>query len=147
MIAVAAIAWDLVLFAAPGRVGTALLSSAWDPARSVLLPVTIAMAASGVMGAAVIGMRALAAARLSLRSKLIATPLIVAAGVTAAALWGAGGAAWGMAVGYPIGACVCWLHFRRALLQGAAGRGPVTPVDRAIHTVGAPPGVAAAPSR
>jgi hypothetical protein len=114
-IAVVAVIGDMTLFLLPEGVGRLVLGPTWPAARSVLLPVTIAMVGGGVMGAAVIGMRALAAARLSLRAKVIGTPIIVASALVAAALGGAADAAWGMAAGYAIGVVICWLHFRTAL--------------------------------
>ena len=45
--------------------------------------------------------------------------LFRATGAAGATIWGGLGAAWGMAVGYPIGAAVCWLAFRAELRAGA----------------------------
>jgi O-antigen/teichoic acid export membrane protein len=102
--------WSVI----PSRFGSLLLGDSWTGARGVVVPLSLAMAGfAGSLGAG-IGLRALAAARLSLRAKLIVAPVSLGTGLTGAALGGAGGAAWGMAASSAWGAAVWWW----SLVQG-----------------------------
>jgi hypothetical protein len=101
----------------PESVGSALLGQIWPLARSVLGPSTVAVALSGVVVGATIGLRSLADARSSLRARLVVAPITVA-GVAAGAAFGATGAAVGLAAANLLAACIWW----RALLAAPALR-------------------------
>jgi O-antigen/teichoic acid export membrane protein len=99
----------------PDRLGEALLGQNWPSAQSVIVPLSVWMAGFGVVMGASVGLRALAAARLSLRARVRVAPVMVAAAVGGAALAGAQGAAWGFAGAYAIASIVWWTYFRRGL--------------------------------
>jgi O-antigen/teichoic acid export membrane protein len=115
---VAILAFGAIMYFLPDRWGEALLGRSWVPAHSVLIPVTISMAAAGPTMSALVGLRALVAARESLRARLIQSGAQVVAGVLGAAVGGALGAAWGMAVGIWLGVVV----WRRYLTRGLRER-------------------------
>jgi O-antigen/teichoic acid export membrane protein len=101
----------------PDRLGTALLGESWPAAQQVVLPLSIGLAGSGVILGAAIGLRALAAARLSLRARLSVAPLILTGALAGAAFWGAQGAAVGFAIAYPMGSIIWWRHLRLGLRE------------------------------
>ena len=114
-LAACALSVGVVAYMLPDRLGASLLGENWPFAQKVVLPLSVAMAAWGVVLGAVIGLRALAAARSSLRARLLLAPVVLACVVSGAALWGARGAAWGFAVSHTIGSFVWWRLFGRAL--------------------------------
>ncbi|MEU3505878.1 hypothetical protein ABZ726_36095, partial [Streptomyces hundungensis] len=69
-----------------------------------------------VRGAAA-GLRALAAARRSLRCQLFASTCYVIGGLGGAAVAGTVGSAWGVAAATACGSVVWWLHLHRALRE------------------------------
>jgi O-antigen/teichoic acid export membrane protein len=129
VICVATLAWGTLVFLIPERVGIALLKSSWLPARAVLVPVTVTMAAFGLMTAAVVGLRALAAAKLSLQVKLISTPIIIGSGIAGAMFGGMMGAAWGLALANCVGAALFWGQYRRAVSRHRANETSIAQLD------------------
>lgn len=119
----------------PDRLGVVLLGENWPFAQKVVLPLSIGMAGWGVIMGAGIGLRALAAARLSLRARLAVAPLALTAAVCGAALRGAEGAAWGLAIAYSIGSLVWWRHFARGMQEHREGG------DRSARRAEAPGGI------
>jgi hypothetical protein len=109
------VAWGCVLFVLPAGVGHQLLNRQWGSAHRVVLPLSCAWAASGVITGATVGLRALAAARRSLRLRLPTAVVTVITGATGAALGGAPGAAAGFALGMTISCPFWWMQFRAAL--------------------------------
>jgi O-antigen/teichoic acid export membrane protein len=103
----ASMSWGAVVFLIPTEVGRALLGSTWDAAHDVILPLTVSIAAIGVIAGASAGMRSLAAAKRSLRARMITAPVTVAAGIAGGVLGGAAGAATGLAIA-SCGAAVYW---------------------------------------
>jgi hypothetical protein len=104
-----------VLLSLPRDVGEFLLGTNWEAARSLLLPLSIGTAGFGATFGAYTGLRALAAAKRSLRARsfdALATMCFVLAG---AAAGGARGAAWGGAVGAFLENLIVWWQFRKAL--------------------------------
>ena len=65
--------------------------------------------------AATVGLRALAAARLSLTARLIEAALTIVGGTVGAVLGGAAGAAWWLAGMFWVEAAIWWWFFTRAL--------------------------------
>ena len=117
MLASSALAVGVLASLLPERVGVALLGESWPAARTVILPISIWMAGFGVALGAGIGLRALAAAQLSLRARLLVAPIGVAMSVVGAATAGARGGAWGFATAAGIGAVVWWRFLRRGLRE------------------------------
>jgi O-antigen/teichoic acid export membrane protein len=111
----AALLWGGAVLVIPDRIGTEILRSTWLPARSVVVPLTIWMTATGLMAGAVAGLRALGAAHRSLKARFITSSLTTASGVIGAAQGGARGAAWGGAIALCFGAVVWWRWFRQEM--------------------------------
>lgn len=105
----------------PDQVGTALLGPSWGPARTMLVPIAVLLASTGVNVVAIIGLRALAAAHKSLRARLVVSPLVLVGGTAGALLGGAMGAAYGLALANCL-ACVVWWN---ALLSAGRQQGMV----------------------
>ena len=102
--------------ALPRQIGRSLFGDTWDTARQVLIPVGIAFLGNCVAAGGVVGLRALAAARASLRARLLGLPVAVAAPVIGA-LWGAHGFAIGLAIASWAAAAIWWRQFVRALAE------------------------------
>lgn len=106
--------WGTVLVLLPSSLGRAILGLSWNAAKDLFVPLTLVQAAGCAIAAAVIGLRALVAARRSLRARLLVSLLQVAGAIGGAAVDGARGAAWGLAIAGWVGAAVFWRQFNRA---------------------------------
>jgi len=116
--AVGLLAWGLgLLFLLPGRVGQFVLGSVWDSASVLILPTTLAMMGVGFSNGAAAGLRALGAARRSMRSQLTASVAYVLAGIGGAAMAGALGSAWGVAAATLFGSAVWWVQLHAGLRE------------------------------
>jgi O-antigen/teichoic acid export membrane protein len=114
--AAGAAAWGLTLMVVlPDGLGNRLLGSVWGAASGLILPTTIAFTGISISNGAAAGLRALAAARRSLRAQLLAASAYVVGGLGGALAGGAVGSAWGVAVATMIGAVVWWWQFRAGL--------------------------------
>lgn len=107
----------------PERVGMGLLGASWSTAQPALVPVALFMAAFSAAISAMIGLRALAAAKRSLKGQMYTAPLLLAGGVTGAAFGGAAGGGLGMAGGMWLGVVIWWRQFGRALKEHPQGAG------------------------
>ncbi len=114
-LALAAALWTLMIYLIPSSIGENLMGSNWSGARSVILPVGAAMSSAGIVAGAVICMRALGAARHSLRAQLTSAPCMLLITLIGAMAFSALGAAVGMAIGSMIAAFVWWSQLGRAL--------------------------------
>src|SRR5204863_9800050 len=85
--------------------------------HQVLTPATVAVAGTAVSTGFPVGLRALAAARYSLRSRLAQSATSLVGAIVGAATGGAVRAAWGTAVGIWIGVLVWWTYWRRGLRE------------------------------
>ena len=108
----AALTWGMVLLLIPDPIGRQVLGSVWEPASELIVPATFAVAAAGMCSGVATGLRALGAARLSLRAQLLQSAGYAGGGLTGAALGGAVGSAWGVAIAMVSAAVVWWLHLR-----------------------------------
>jgi O-antigen/teichoic acid export membrane protein len=108
------VVWGAVVLALPSSVGVAVLGPAWQPARLVGVAVMVGWVATGLVTGAAAGLRALAAARRSLRARLVGSLLAVAGGVIGAFMAGARGAAWGLALAAWSEATVWWWQYASA---------------------------------
>jgi hypothetical protein len=107
--AVAGAIWGLaLLFLLPGEVGQELLGPVWPSAYALVVPTTLVFMGGGLMDGASAGLRALGAARRSLRAKLIASAAYVSCGLAGAAVGGAAGSVWGVAAAIYFGVAVVW---------------------------------------
>jgi O-antigen/teichoic acid export membrane protein len=111
------VCWGVAMYLLPNSIGEALLKRSWNPAHSVILPYTAVMAASGMLTAATVGLRAMAAAKRSMRSRLITGVLSVVGGTVGAATFGAVGAALGLAAGLWIGGIQWWRQLAAAVSE------------------------------
>ncbi|MGY0056763.1 hypothetical protein ACWY4P_09390 [Streptomyces sp. LZ34] len=115
--AAGALLWGAALLLMPGRLGELVLGGVWHSASELILPVTLGVAGAGLGTGAAAGLRALAAARRSLRCQLIASTFYVSGGLGGAAVAGTVGSAWGVAAATLSASAVWWLHLRSALRE------------------------------
>jgi O-antigen/teichoic acid export membrane protein len=122
--------WGVATYLLPDSVGHALLKRSWDPAHRVLLPYTAVMAASGMLTAATVGLRAMAAAKRSMRSRLITGVLALSLATGGAITYGAVGATCGLAAGLWIGGIQWWQQLHAAVAEEEERRTAArTPVE------------------
>jgi len=111
----ATVLWTMAVLAVPRSVGVQILGDYWSPARR-LLPATATLTAANACAlAAAMGLRALGAAKASLRARLRAAPFGILGGAIGALLAAARGAAVGLAAAAFIDAALVWIALRRAL--------------------------------
>ncbi|MFD9561611.1 hypothetical protein [Streptomyces sp. NPDC059994] len=115
--AAAALLWGGALLLMPDRLGQFVLGGVWHSASQLIVPVTLAVTGAGLGTGAAAGLRALGAARRSLRSQLFASACYVSGGLGGAAVAGTVGSAWGVAAATVSGSAVWWLHLRSALRE------------------------------
>ncbi|MFE1441729.1 hypothetical protein [Streptomyces sp. NPDC058739] len=115
--AVAALCWGGALLLMPDRLGELVLGDVWTSAAQLIVPVTLGVAGAGLGTGAAAGLRALAAARRSLRCQLFASACYVTGGLGGAALAGTVGSAWGVATATLAASAVWWLQLRSALSE------------------------------
>ncbi|CAM5231011.1 Oligosaccharide flippase family protein OS=Streptomyces tendae OX=1932 GN=GUR47_06485 PE=4 SV=1 [Streptomyces tendae] len=114
---VAALLWGAALLLVPDRVGELVLGDVWSGASELIVPVTLSVAGAGLGTGAAAGLRALAAARRSLRCQLFASAVYVAGGLGGAVAGGTVGSAWGAAAASVCGSAAWWLQLRAALRE------------------------------
>ncbi|MFF5536400.1 hypothetical protein ACFY71_28635 [Streptomyces cinerochromogenes] len=115
--AAGALLWGGALLLLPDRLGALVLGGVWHSAAQLVVPVTLGVAGAGLGTGAAAGLRALGAARRSLRSQLFASAAYVGGGLGGAAAAGTVGSAWGVAAATVSGSAVWWLHLRSALRE------------------------------
>ncbi|MFF9485466.1 hypothetical protein [Streptomyces sp. NPDC014676] len=115
--AVGALLWGAALLLVPDRLGEFVLGDVWPAASELIVPVTLGVAGAGLGTGAAAGLRALAAARRSLRCQLFASACYVVGGIGGAVVAGTTGSAWGVAAAAACGSAVWWLQLRSALRE------------------------------
>ncbi|MGW5678707.1 hypothetical protein ACWEV4_27155 [Streptomyces sp. NPDC003860] len=115
--AVGALLWGAALLPVPDRFGEFVLGDVWHAAAELIVPATLGVAGAGLGVGAAAGLRALGAARRSLRCQLFASACYVGGGLGGAAVAGTVGSAWGVAAATLSGSAVWWLHLRSALRE------------------------------
>ncbi|MFW6691125.1 hypothetical protein [Streptomyces sp. MAR4 CNX-425] len=115
--AAAALLWGAALLLVPDHAGEHVLGSVWYAAAELIVPATLGVAGAGLGAGAAAGLRALAAARRSLRAQLFASACYAGGGLGGAAAAGAVGSAWGVAAATTAASAVWWLHLRAALRE------------------------------
>ena len=113
--AAAALLWGGALLLVPDRLGELVLGGVWHSASQLIVPATLGVAGAGLGTGAAAGLRALAAARRSLRCQLFASACYVIGGLGGAVVAGTVGSAWGVAAATVSSSAVWWLHLRSAL--------------------------------
>ncbi|MFI6644906.1 hypothetical protein [Streptomyces sp. NPDC050504] len=116
-LAAAALLWGVALLLVPDGAGELVLGDVWGSASELIVPAVLGVAGSGLGIGAAAGLRALAAARRSLRAQLFASACYVGGGLGGAAAGGAVGSAWGVAAATLASSAVWWLHLRTALRE------------------------------
>ncbi|MFG2029216.1 hypothetical protein [Streptomyces sp. NPDC048825] len=115
--AAAALLWGAAVLLIPDRLGEFVLGDVWHSAAQLIVPVTLGVAGAGLGTGAAAGLRALGAARRSLRSQLFASACYVGGGLGGAAVAGTAGSAWGVAAATVGSSAVWWLQLRTALRE------------------------------
>ncbi|MGR3934162.1 hypothetical protein [Streptomyces sp. BRA346] len=115
--AAAALLWGGPLLLVPNRLGELVLGGVWHSASQLIVPITLGVAGAGLGTGAAAGLRALGAARRSLRCQLFASACYVGGGLGGAAAAGTVGSAWGVAAATVSGSAVWWLQLRSALRE------------------------------
>ncbi|WP_329124862.1 hypothetical protein [Streptomyces sp. NBC_01465] len=113
----AALLWGGALLLMPDRIGELVLGHVWPSASQLIVPITLSVAGAGLGTGAAAGLRALGAARRSLRSQLFSSACYVTGGLGGAVFAGTVGSAWGVATATLCGSAVWWLHLRSALRE------------------------------
>jgi hypothetical protein len=111
--------WGAALLLIPGRLGEMALGDVWHSASPLIVAISLGVAGAGLGTGAAAGLRALGAARRSLRCQLFASVCYVGGGLGGAAAAGAVGSAWGVAAATVSGSAVWWLQLRSALREHA----------------------------
>ncbi len=112
----ACLVWGVaLLYVLPDAVGRAMLGTVWPSAAELIVPTTLIVMTGSMSDGATAGLRALGAARNSLRAQLIAAVAYVTGGILGAITDGAYGSAWGVALGTAVGAAVAWHQLRLVL--------------------------------
>jgi O-antigen/teichoic acid export membrane protein len=132
-----AVAWGLVLLLLPDSLGVRLLGPSWEPASALLVPVTLVVALTGFWVGAWTGLRALGAAKRSLRAQGIGSAAYLAGALGGGAVAGAAGAAWGTAIATAIATVIWWWQFRLGLRDHESGSPTATPQAEAALVPGA----------
>jgi O-antigen/teichoic acid export membrane protein len=114
--------WGLVVALLPDGFGQRLLGPTWEPAAALVLPITVMTVLLGVWSAAWTGLRAMGAARRSLRAQLFGASAFLVGSLAGAVLDGAYGAAWGSAAGNLAAACIWWWQFHLATREQELAR-------------------------
>ncbi|WP_419999358.1 hypothetical protein [Streptomyces boninensis] len=115
--AVAAVLWGAALLLVPDHLGEHVLGTVWYGAAQLIVPATLGVAGAGLGTGAAAGLRALAAAKRSLRCQLFASACYVGGGLGGAALGGTSGSAWGVAAATVVSSAVWWQQLRSALRE------------------------------
>ncbi|MGW1375804.1 hypothetical protein ACWD6P_16240 [Streptomyces sp. NPDC002446] len=116
-LAAAAVLWGAALLLVPDGLGELVLGDVWGSASELIVPAALGVAGAGLGSGAAAGLRALAAARRSLRVQLFASVCYVGGGLGGAAVAGAVGSAWGVAAATACGSALWWLQLRAALRE------------------------------
>jgi O-antigen/teichoic acid export membrane protein len=110
------LAWGgALLVALPRGLGAWLLGPIWRPAYPLVWPLTLSVMGACAGFGATSGLRALGAARRSLRAMVVASVAYLAFGLAGAALDGAVGTVRAVAIATWLGALVWWWQLRAAL--------------------------------
>ena len=121
--AAAAAVWGVLILAlVPRDAGEELLGPLWGPATGLLPVVVVGMCLGGFSVGAAAGVRALGAARRSLRAQLIQSGTYLVGGIGGAYLGGARGTCIGVAVATGAGATAYWYQLRVARAEHVAAQ-------------------------
>jgi O-antigen/teichoic acid export membrane protein len=108
------VGWALVALLLPDSVGQAVMGRNWEGGHALLLPLSIGATGFAVSYGAMTGLRALAAARWSLRARAFDAVATLLLSLSGAIMAGATGAAWGYATAGCLRVMNWWWHFHGA---------------------------------
>ena len=91
--------------------GPILLGDTWANAQPLMIPLTISFSTIGFGLGPNVGLRAIQALSRSLHARLTVAALTFISGIIGAFLWGAEGAAWGLATAGVLGVGIWWWQF------------------------------------
>jgi hypothetical protein len=114
--------WGGVLLLIPSGMGQDILGETWAAARALVPALTVMTVGRGITLGAITGLRALAAARRSLRARVISSIGVLVGGLGGAAIAGAVGAAWGFAASTIPEMIVWWSEYRNGMEEWESGR-------------------------
>lgn len=112
-----ALVWGILVQFLPEALGTELLGESWRAGRRVAIPLAVGAVATGVTMGATMGLRSLAAAKESLRARLIVSVVMIVCTGAGALLAGGFGAASGLAVAMWLGVVIWWRYLFSALRE------------------------------
>jgi len=115
MLVLLALVWLAVGIALPSAVGRALFGASWEAASELVLPVGLGVVGGGLAAGGIAGLRALGAARESLRARLVGLPFAAGLPLVGATINGATGFAMGLCGAAAVGAGVYWWQFNTVL--------------------------------
>jgi O-antigen/teichoic acid export membrane protein len=119
-IAAAALVWGGVLLVAlPRGLGDLLLGEVWKPTYPLVPLIALAFMGGSIQAGAGVGLRALGAARRSLRAMIMSSIAVVVCPLLGAPLGGTPGVALGAAAAAWLGALVWWRQLGAALREAA----------------------------
>ena len=124
ILAGSALMLGLALLALPMGFGKRIVPEGWEAVHGLLVPVTLLVAGEGSRRAYYVGLRALGSARSSLKAQMLVAPVVVIGGVVGAGLWGALGAAFGLAIAAWFAGFVWSRSFGREMLAVLVGDQP-----------------------
>jgi O-antigen/teichoic acid export membrane protein len=113
----AALAWGVTMLLLPTRLGIQLLGPSWISAHRLLVPMTLLTVNLALTVGALVVLRALGAARRSLRARLLGSALILGGVFVGAAVAEAPGAAWGHVIGSSIAVIIWWRQLAKAMQE------------------------------
>jgi O-antigen/teichoic acid export membrane protein len=128
------VGWGLFLLLLPTAAGRAVLGPLWASTRPLILPTTLIFVVNQPAAAARVGLRALGAARRSLRAQLVTSALTLIFGVVGAALSGVQGTVWGVVVATAI-ASIFWWRDLEAEIRVATAAPPGVNVTHDVEPV------------
>ncbi len=133
LLTLATISWTTLIWLLPASIGEAVMSKNWAGGRALLEPIAIGTVGYALSYGAMTGLRALAAARSSLRARMFDATSTVVLSVTGASVAGITGAAWGYAIAGCLRVVNWWWHFHRARRAALATVGmPASPAAMAV---------------
>ncbi|GAA3809414.1 MULTISPECIES: hypothetical protein [Amycolatopsis] len=116
--ALGALLWGgALLLVLNDRLGELVLGDVWHTAEALIIPATLSVFNASFIGGAATGLRALGAAKRSMRCQLVASALYVIGGLSGAAIGGAVGSGWGVACATFAGAFVWWSQLHVAVRE------------------------------
>jgi len=116
-LAVTTVAWGITVYSLPTGIGAFVLGKNWPGARMVIIPLTVGTACLALTFGAVTGLRSLAAAKRSLRARVMDASLSISITLLGTLINGAIGAAWGLAVAGGVRVGIWWWQFIAAIRE------------------------------